>query len=111
MMVDSGASMISLPFALAEKMGLKPSQGDPKITLQLADGREIEGHRKIIPSVRVGKFTVEKVECAVLGEDAVNAEPLLGMSFLGHFKFELDTDAKTLTMVKIAGADGGKTAK
>jgi clan AA aspartic protease (TIGR02281 family) len=111
MMVDSGASMISLPYALADKLGLKPSQGDPKITLQLADGREIEGHRKVIPSVRVGKFTVEKVECAVLGEDAVNAEPLLGMSFLGHFKFEVDSDAKTLTMVKIAGADGGKASK
>jgi hypothetical protein len=33
------------------------------------------------------------------------------MSFLGHFKFEVDTDAQTLTMVKIAGADVGKTSK
>ena len=65
----------------------------------------------MIPSVRVGKFVVEKVECAVLGEEAVNAEPLLGMSFLGHFKFELDSDAKTLTMVKIAGAESGKVSK
>jgi hypothetical protein len=45
------------------------------------------------------------------GEEAVNAPALLGMSFLGHFKFELDTDAKTLTMVKIAGTEGGKAAK
>jgi len=111
MVVDSGASSILLPYALADKLGLKPSQGDPKINMQLADGRVIEGHRKIIPSVRVGKFTVEKVECAVLGEEAVNAEPLLGMSFLGHFKFELDADAKTLTMVKIAGAEGPKATK
>jgi aspartyl protease family protein len=111
MMVDSGASLISLPYAVAEKAGLKPSENDPRITLQLADGSEIEGRRKTIPLVRVGKFTVENVECAVLSAEAVNAEPLLGMSFLGHFKFEVDTDAQTLTMVKIAGADTGKTSK
>ena len=111
MIVDSGASAICLPLALADKLGLKPGPSDPVIQMSLADGRVIEGHRKIIPLVRVGKFEVEKVECAVLGEDAVNAEPLLGMSFLGHFKFELDTGAKTLTMVKIAGAEGGKAAK
>jgi clan AA aspartic protease (TIGR02281 family) len=111
MMVDSGASLISLPYAVAEKAGLKPSESDPRITLQLADGSEIEGRRKTIPVVRVGKFTVENVECAVLSAEAVNAEPLLGMSFLGHFKFEVDTDAQTLTMVKIAGADAGKTSK
>jgi aspartyl protease family protein len=111
MFVDSGASSVCLPLALAEKLGLKPGPSDPVIQMTLADGRVINGHRKIIPSVRVGKFEVEKVECAVLGEDAVNAPALLGMSFLGHFKFELDTDAKTLTMVKIAGAESGKTAK
>ncbi len=111
MMVDSGASMISLPHAVAAKLGLRPGPNDPAVQMQLADGTVIEGHRKIIPSVRVGKFVVEKVECAVLGEEAVNAEPLLGMSFLGHFKFELDSDAKTLTMVKIAGAESGKASK
>jgi clan AA aspartic protease (TIGR02281 family) len=111
MMVDSGASLISLPYAVAEKAGLKPSESDPRITLQLADGSEIEGRRKTIPLVRVGKFTVENVDCAILSPEAVNAEPLLGMSFLGHFKFEVDTDAQTLTMVKIAGADAGKTSK
>ncbi|MCI0359131.1 MAG: retroviral-like aspartic protease family protein [Planctomycetaceae bacterium] len=106
MVVDSGASSITLPYAMAEKMGLKPSESDPRLMMTLADGSQIEGRRKIIPSVRVGKFAVEKVECAVLSEEAVNAEPLLGMSFLGNFKFEVDSDAKTLTMVKIAGAEG-----
>jgi clan AA aspartic protease (TIGR02281 family) len=105
MLVDSGASIVCLPWALALKYGLKPTDNDPKIRLVLADGREIEGWAKVMPSLRVGKFEVEKVECAVLGEDAIKAEPSLGMSFLRHFKFELDTNAKTLTMVKIAGAD------
>jgi len=58
-----------------------------------------------LTSVRVGKFTVENVECAVLGPAATMAEPLLGMSFLENFKFEIDAAAKKLNMVKVASSD------
>ena len=51
------------------------------------------------------------MECAVLGSEAVAAEPLLGMSFLEHFKFEIDAAGKKLTMVKVAGTDGGAAKK
>lgn len=110
MILDSGASLISLPPGVAAKLGLRPSEKDPKIILQLADGREIDGRLMKLASVRVGKFTVDNVECAVLGEGAIAAEPLLGMSFLEHFKFEIDSAGKKLTMVKVAGTEGA-TAK
>jgi aspartyl protease family protein len=103
MVLDSGASMISLPLSLAEKFGLKPSSKDEKIRLELADGRLIEAWRMTLPSVRVGKFSLENVECAVLGPEATRAEALLGMSFLGAFQFEIDSSAKKLTMVKVQG--------
>lgn len=106
MVLDSGASLISLPPSVAAKFGLKPGPKDPRIVMQLADGREIEGRLMRIASVRVGKFQVENVECAVLGEEAVAAEPLLGMSFLEHFKFEIDSSAKKLTMVRVSGTEG-----
>jgi aspartyl protease family protein len=105
MVLDSGASLISLPSAIATKFGLKPTEKDPRITLQLADGREIEGRLMKLTSVRVGKFTVDNVECAVLGPEATMAEPLLGMSFLENFKFEIDAAAKKLNMVKVASSD------
>jgi aspartyl protease family protein len=106
MVLDSGASLISLPLSMAEKFGLRPGDKDPKIILQLADGREIEGWQMKLASVRVGKFTVENVECAVLSEAAIAAEPLLGMSFLEHFKFEIDSAGRKLTMVKVSGTEG-----
>lgn len=106
MTLDSGASLISLPLNMAARFGLKPSEKDPKIVLQMADGREIDGRLMKLPSVRVGKFQVDNVECAVLGDDAYAAEPLLGMSFLEHFKFEIDSAAKKLTMVKVSGTEG-----
>ena len=73
--------------------------------MQLADGREIEGRLMKLTSVRVGKFTVENVECAVLAPEATMAEPLLGMSFLENFKFEIDAAAKKLNMIKVSGSD------
>ena len=105
MVVDSGASLICLPAKVAQQMGVEPDADSPPITLVMADGREIMGRLVELDEVRVGKFKVEKVEAAVLGPEATNAEPLLGMSFLGNFKFELDAKAATLDMVNIEGAN------
>lgn len=103
MIVDSGASLISLPWKLAAEMGLEPKPGDKQILITIADGSTISGHLKVIDSVRIGQFTVEKVECAVLGPEAVNAQPLLGMSFLGEFQFQLDAAESTLGLTEIDG--------
>ena len=111
MIVDSGASVISLPWELAVTMGLEPKVGDKQILLSMADGRTIPGYLKTIDSVRVGTFTVEKVECAVLGREAVNAEPLLGMTFLGEFQFQLDAAEATLGMTEIEGDLSGSRKK
>ncbi|MGI9456693.1 MAG: TIGR02281 family clan AA aspartic protease [Aeoliella sp.] len=105
MIVDSGASLICLPARVATDLGVEPDSDDPPIQLVMADGREIEGRLVTLDEVRVGKFIVEKVEAAVLGPEAINAEPLLGMSYLGNFKFELDAKAGTLDMVNIEGAN------
>lgn len=105
MVVDSGASIISLPLAVAKELGVEPTAEDPPITLVVADGRTISGRLVKLDEVRVGQFTVKDVEAAVLGPEAVNAEPLLGMSFLGNFKFELDSAAATLTLVDVEGAN------
>jgi clan AA aspartic protease (TIGR02281 family) len=110
MVVDSGASLISLPAQLAAQCGIQASASDPTIILGLADGSRIPGKLVTIQSVRVGRFTVENVECAILGPQAVNAEPLLGMSFLENFKFEIDAQNSTMTLIEIA-SDGKKPGR
>lgn len=112
MVIDSGASLICLPSEVATKLGVSPTDDDPTVNLVMADGREIEGKLITLDEVRVGKFTVKNVEAAVLGPDAIHAESLLGMSFLGSFKFELDAKAGTLNMVDIEEANpDGEAAK
>ena len=103
MVVDSGASLISLPYELAISMGLKPEPSDKRILIEIADGSTIAGVLKKIASVRVGTFEVKDVECAVLGPEAVSATPLLGMTFLGEFQFQLDSADATLGMTQIEG--------
>ncbi len=105
MVLDSGASLVCLPNPMASEMGITISSLNPKIVLVLADGRQIDAHLVQLKSVRVGKFTVENVDCAVLSPEATHAVPLLGMSFLGNFKFEVDSADSKLTMVKVE--DGG----
>lgn len=111
MVVDSGASLILLPSATAKELGVEPTKEDPQVELVMADGRTVSGRLVTLEEVRVGQFTVKEVEAAVLGPEAVSAEPLLGMSFLGNFKFELDAKAGTLTMVNVEGANPAEDKK
>ena len=102
MVLDSGASVISLPGSIAAKCGIEVDSSAPRIQLTLADNSVISGRLVTIAQVRVGKFIVENVECAVLGPEAINAPPLLGMSFLGNFKFEVDANDQSLRMIEVA---------
>jgi len=106
MVVSSGSGLLMLTAPAAAKLGIKPGDNDPTIRLVMADGRELPARQVTLKTVRVGKFEVEDVACAVLGEDAVAAQPTLGKAFLDSFKFEIDPAAKTLTMVKVS--DSGK---
>ena len=101
MVVDSGANLVTLPYETAVKIGIKPGDDDPEIGLVVADGRTISGYKMMLKSVRVGDFVVNDVECAVLGPEATNAPPLLGMTFLGDFKFEIDAGKATLRMTEV----------
>lgn len=106
MVVDSGASVVTLPYEMAVKAGLKPTETDPEIRLQIADGSIITGKQITIASLRVGKFTAENVEAAVLGPEAVSAEPLLGMSFLSKFEMKIDSERGHLVLSRIEGTEG-----
>lgn len=109
MVVDSGASVLALPYTTAFEVGVKPGANDEKIRLVVADGRSILGYKMTIPTVRVGPFIAHNVECAVLGPEAVNATPLLGMSFLDQFSFKINTGESVLEMVHLG--QGGNSRR
>ena len=101
LVVDSGASLVCLPSKMADELGLEIGPDAQPIQMTIADGSIISGKLITLDSVRMGKFEAENVQCAVLGPEAVNAPGLLGMSFLGNFKFELDASKGEIKMMTI----------
>lgn len=105
MAIDTGASIISLPWDVAAAIGMTPSPSDERMQVSMADGRIVTATRKMAGKVRVGKFTVENVECAVMPQELTQAAPLLGLSFFKHFTFKIDTANAKLVMSKVEALD------
>lgn len=93
-MVDTGATLVSLPMAEAQRLGINYLQGSPGYSV-LADGRRVVSYRVNLDSVTVGGLTVYNVEGVVTQG---GGEPLLGMSFLS--RMELRDDGQSLTLTK-----------
>jgi clan AA aspartic protease (TIGR02281 family) len=108
MVVDSGAAIVTLTSETAKRLGLKPSPGDRVLQLRSADGKLTEAHIMKLKTVRLGKFTVEDVECAVQPPDVKGADNLLGGTFLRHFVYKMDLSAGVLRLTQLTPE--GRTA-
>jgi clan AA aspartic protease (TIGR02281 family) len=100
MIWDSGASDVTLSSRTADALGLKFSDDEPVVEMMMADGRKIMGRIVELDSIRLGTFTVNKVEAVVLPPDA-KAVDLLGDSFQKHFVCKLDQEAGQLQLTPI----------
>ena len=105
MVVDSGASLVSLPAKTAAELEIKIPVDAPRLSLVLADGRTIPARRVTLDKVRIGQFEAERVDAAVLDASATGSQPLLGMSYLGQFKFEINGPEKSLRMLRVAAEE------
>ncbi len=111
MVFDTGAGLTTISSKLADSLGLKAKPTDEPITLKIADGSEIKGKKLVIPFVRVGKFTIANVECAVMPAEKLDVDPLLGQTFFKHFKVEFSPEAGRLSLKKLDTGDAEAEAK
>ncbi len=100
MLLDTGATYVSLPRSLAAKCGAKATAADPEKTLRLANGTTSSVRITRLESLRVGGFEVANLECAVPTVEGA-APPLLGQSFLRHFTYTVDPHTRKLTLRKL----------
>lgn len=105
MILDTGASSVSLPFLFAKDLGIEPSKEDEVVQLQMADGKIIDAWRIQLKSVQVGEFIVKDVEAFVLPEELHAAPALLGNSFLSKFTFEVDPERGKLILSRLTKDD------
>ncbi|MBI5209773.1 MAG: retroviral-like aspartic protease family protein [Elusimicrobia bacterium] len=98
LMVDTGATFTTLSAKLADGLGLAPAADLGQVTVQVADGRQVQARRVLLDLVEVGTMRAEKVEAAVLPESDDAADGLLGMSFLRRFDVRVDGEGGRLTL-------------
>lgn len=94
LLVDTGATMVSLGAGDARRLGLDLSAAATG-TVQTAAGPAV-AHRVRLDSVTVGGITMQGVDALVLGNDLPVA--LLGMSFLS--RTDMQREGSTLTLKK-----------
>jgi clan AA aspartic protease (TIGR02281 family) len=105
MVFDTGAGLTTISSALAKKIGLKARPSDQTIEVKTADGTTLKAKQMTIPSVRLNKFTVANVECAVMPEEKGDIDPLLGQSFFKHFQVEYSPEGRTLKLKRLETAE------
>lgn len=85
-MVDTGATVVSLGRADAERIGLKPGDGKP-VQMNTANGAVL-GYQVRLNSVKVGEATLYDVPAVVMPMPMPYV--LLGNSFLSRFQLRRD---------------------
>lgn len=98
LVLDTGATSVQISSLLAERLGIGPDAGRA-VQCTLAGGRVVPARLVTLDSVEVGGACVENVRALVLRHEGPSRDDgLLGMSFLGHFVFQIDTDEDELVM-------------
>ena len=92
--VDTGASLISLPAAEARRLSLDYTSGQ-KAMMRTANGTTT-GYLVKLDTVQVGSVTLHGVDAVVM-EGGGFQSPLLGMSFLNRMNMKREGDIMTLT--------------
>lgn len=94
MMVDTGATMVSISSAEAKRLGISYLGGE-RGAVSTANG-VVPAYRVTLDAVRLGNITLNQVEGLV--QESAMPYVLLGMSFLK--RLEMKRDNATMTLVK-----------
>ncbi len=99
MIFDTGASFVAISAPFAAKIGLNPQPTDPTVQLHDATGGVTAAKLMTIPTVRVGPFTANNVDCVVLPPDKRDVPLLLGQSFINRFTHKVENGRLLLSKV------------
>ena len=100
LMLDTGASLISLSPEVCRKLGIKETSNLPAIQMQTANG--ISRNKLIaLDKVKIGDAEVDLVEASI-GKKMLGIGGLLGMSFLSNFRMEINHTESELILKPLA---------
>lgn len=91
LMVDTGATMVILSDQLGEILRVKGNEDLPTMNFSTAGGK-VESPLFFLESLKVGNAEVFSVEASTNPNFKGEVDGLLGISFLGEFKVEIDSE-------------------
>lgn len=100
LLLDTGCTniLISPSIALSLKLDMKKSK---IVFCEIANGQSVRGKKVNIKEVRLGKIRAYNIDAIILDEaNEKDYDGLLGMSFLSHFNFKIDTEKDELILEK-----------
>jgi len=97
LLLDTGATVTMISSSLADRLGIKTASTESRLA-QVADGRVVQTFRTRIDSLAVGPKLMYNAEVAIMPSDgpAMGFDGLLGMSFLGDFRYHLDVNSQAI---------------
>ena len=98
LLLDTGASLTQISQRLAKKLKIKKKDGVP-LEVRIANGQIVGGRRVNLKEIRIKGVRVTDVTAVVLDHEIPGeSDGLLGMSFLKHFSFEIDSEKGELLL-------------
>lgn len=106
LMVDTGASLVTISEKIAKKLGYRTSAQSAQIPFTTAGGT-VWMPMIALNSVSVGDAQVDLVEASV-NDHMGDMDGLLGMSFLGDYRVEMDTARSQMILRPLGDPDEKK---
>jgi len=112
LMVDTGASLVTISDKLAKRLGYRTNSKSAQIPFTTAGGM-VWMPMLALDTVKVGQAQVDLVEASV-NDQLGDIDGLLGMSFLGDYRVEMDTSRSQMILRPLGNPGdqkwGGKSA-
>jgi len=95
--VDTGASMVTIPRSTAQKLGLMSSRSTMRRQVNTAGGT-VQAETVVLPSIELDGWQLDKVEALVLDLPNQPGVGLLGLNYLRRFRMDLNSERGVLTL-------------
>jgi len=95
--VDTGASMVTIPFSTARNLGIVISVRNPRRTVFTASG-ELLAPEVVLDSITLEGFETYNVKALVMDIPNQPGWGLLGLNYLRRFRMDLNTDEGLLML-------------
>jgi clan AA aspartic protease (TIGR02281 family) len=101
-LLDTGCSDVLINATTTKLMALNADEIKGVTQIKIADGSLVDSQEILIRSIEIGSFKVENIRGHTPVEAKETRVPLLlGMGFLSHFHFTVDTKAKHLILERL----------